>query len=73
MTDITLVGLDGNKFKVKFSPLTPARMDLLLRASKNFTDIDLLVQNTLDAVKLMPELNGNDTELREGQRNYSTG
>lgn len=56
MTEITLVGLDGNKFKVKFSPLTPARMDLLLRASKNFTDVDLLVQNTLDAIKLMPEL-----------------
>jgi len=56
MTEITLVGLDGNKFKVKFSPLTPARMDLLLRASKNFTDMDLLVQNTLDAIKLMPEL-----------------
>ncbi len=56
MTEIELIGTDGKSFKVKFAPVTPGRMDLLLRASKNFTDVDSLIQQTVDAVKLMPEL-----------------
>lgn len=53
---IELLGVDGEPFTARFAPITAARMESLLRVSAKYTDPDLMVQQTLDAIALMPEL-----------------
>ena len=56
--------LDGTTFTARYAPFTGVRMDGLVKALKNYTDIAFRIDETLGALTISPELLDTDESMK---------